>query len=246
MLFFAMACSLPLAAADFHKTYDRASSGIITVFTLHGDIRLSAYDGKDIDVTAVKKGPDRDLVEVQDNSFGNQIQLLSRYLDFGRSNATVDYEIRVPKEIFYTSIHLKSNSGTVTVKGVSGSIWLETVGRSIEVRDVEGMLRASSVSGDVKGFLKQTTYRSVLHFSSISGNCSVQAPADLSAQVYLESASGQLKTDFPLETKETRYGSGKFAHGKVGAGNQVLDIRSGSGAVSLSKKPPESAGKAEK
>jgi DUF4097 and DUF4098 domain-containing protein YvlB len=247
MVFFAMAFSVPLAeAADFHKTYDRASSGFITIFTWNGDIKLSGYDGRNVEVTAVKKGPDRDLVEIQDDSFGNHVHLFSKYLDFGRNNATVDYEVRVPKEIFYNQIYLKSNSGTITVKGVAGSLRLETVGRAIEVRDVEGMLMASSVSGDVKGYLKQTTYRSVLRFASISGNISVQAPPDLSAQVHLESASGRLKTDFPLEAKETRYGSGKFAFGKLGAGNQVLDIRSVSGAVTLSKKQAEGAGKAAK
>ena len=244
IFFFTVAFGLPLLeAADFHKIYDRAPSRSITILTWHGDIRLSSYDGNSVEVSAVKKGPDRDLVEIQEGGGGNRIHLFSRYLDSKRNNAAVDYEIRVPKGIFYDNIHLKSNSGTITVEDVAGSIRLETVGRAIEVRDVEGTLIATSVSGDVNGYLKQTTHRNMLRFSSSSGNVVVHALADLNAQVHLESASGQLKTEFPLETKELRYGPGKFAHGKLGTGNQVLEARSVFGAVNLLKKPLESVEK---
>ena len=244
ILFFTVAFGLPLLeAADFHKIYDHVPSRNITILTWHGDIKLSSYDGNSVEILAVKKGPDRELVAIQEGGSGHRIHLFSKYLDSKRSNATVDYEIRVPKGIFYDNIHLKSNSGTITVEGAAGFIRLETVGRAIEVRDVEGTLIATSVSGDVKGYLKQTTNLNMLRFSSSSGNVVVQAPVDLNAQVHLESASGQLKTDFPLEVKEMRYGPGKFAHGKLGTGNQVLEARSIFGAVNLFKKPLESVEK---
>jgi len=243
IFFFTVALGLPLLeAADFHKIYDSVHSRSITILTWHGDIKLSSYDGNSVEVLAVRKGPDRDLVKIQEGG-GHGIHLFSRYLDSKRNNATVDYEIHVPKGIFFDNIHLKSNSGTITVEGAAGFIRLETVGRAIEARDVEGTLIATSVSGDVKGYLKQTTNLNMLRFSSSSGNVVVQAPVNLNAQVHLESASGQLKTDFPLEVKEMRYGPGKFAHGKLGTGNQVLEARSIFGAVNLFKKPLESVEK---
>jgi hypothetical protein len=292
-MFFAVALSFPMAAAaDFQKTYEDAANRRITIFTLHGDIKLSGYDGKNIDISAVKKGPDSDRVEILDVSIGNQINIFPRYLESARNNATVDFEIRVPKELFYNAepdakprggrapnpqfqnspggppappvppappgqpapspargrqmqhtIYLKSNSGQITVSDVAGSIFVETGGRNIEIQNVEGRLYASSVSGDIKGLLKQSSRQSMLRFSSISGNISIQAPDDISAQVYIESAAGQVKTDFPLETKERRYGPGKFIQGKLGAGNHTLDIRSLSGAINFSKKPPEAKDK---
>jgi hypothetical protein len=279
-----MALSLATAAAaDFQKTYDNAANRRITVVTLHGDIKLSGYDGKDIDISAVKKGPDSGLVEIEDAGFGNHIYKFQRYLEHGRCNAAVDFEIRVPKELFYDAaapdakpqvvrglkpafpkfpagtpipsaphapqyprgegasyaIYLKSNSGQITISDVAGSIRAETGGRIIEVRDVEGRLSVSSVSGDIKGLLKQASRHSVMQFSSISGNISVQAPDDISTQVYIRSESGQVKTDFSLETKEMRYGPGKFIQGKLGGGSQELDIRSLLGAINFHKKPSE-------
>ena len=409
MMLFAIVLSLPMAtAADFKKTWDNAANRRITVSTLHGDIKLIGYDGKDIEISAVKKGHDRDRVEIQDASSGNQINIYARYLESTRNNATVDFEIRVPKEFFYNAapiakpqpqgvrgsglpfpkfpgetsaspvipqypnpkstasskepavsspktavlspkpeaaskgatasstesavllpkpeasskgpaasstesavllpkpetsskepaassteakspapgaklsvpgvklsapgaktqvpktpppgialypggsgqspqaIYLKSNSGQITISDVAGSIRLETGSRNIEIHNVEGMLTAISGSGDIKGVLKQTsTHRSELQLSSTSGNISVQAPADVSALVYIQSATGQVKTDFPLETRDMRY-AGKFIQGKLGAGSQRLTARSVSGAIHFTKKPSEKSEKPEK
>ena len=430
MMLFAIVLSLPMAtAADFKKTWDNAANRRITVSTLHGDIKLIGYDGKDIEISAVKKGPDRDRVEIQDAGSGNQINIYARYLESTRNNATVDFEIRVPKEFFYNAapiakpqpqgvrgsglpfpkfpgetsaspvipqypnpkstasskepavsspktavlspkpeaaskgatasstesavllpkpeasskgaaasstesavllpkpeasskgpaasstesavllpkpetsskepaassteakspapgaklsvpgvklsapgaktqvpktpppgialypggsgqspqaIYLKSNSGQITISDVAGSIRLETGSRNIEIHNVEGMLTAISGSGDIKGILKQTfTHHSELHLSSTSGNISVQAPEDVSALVYIQSATGQVKTDFPLETRDMRY-AGKFIQGKLGAGSQRLTARSVSGAIHFTKKPSEKSEKPEK
>jgi len=322
---FAIAISFRVAvAADFQKTYDDAANRRITIVALHGDIKLSGYDGEKIEISAVKKGPDRDQIVIEDVSAGNQIYIFYRYSDPARNNATVDFEIRLPKDIFYNAasnakppggqayahyfqrfpgdapappgtptpsitspspktdessaepsqvsppqksqplpkkpllpksppispgkplelhhaIYLKSNSGQITVSDVAGSMRLE--GRNIEVQNVEGTLYAFSFSGDIKGVLKQTSRRSILQLSSSSGNISVQAPEDIGAQVRIQSSTGQVKTDFPLETRELRYGSGKFIQGKLGDGNHTIEIRSLSGAIIFSKKPSEAKSK---
>jgi len=294
---FVVALSLQMAAAaDFQKNYDDAANKRITIFTLHGDIKLSGYDGKTIDISAVKKGPDRERVEIQDAGFGNHINIFPKYLEPARNDATVDFEIRVPKEIFYGAeqaakpkgsrvpgppfqkfpgempappgtppppkpsmppgrlapppprggqsphvIYLKSNSGQVTISDVAGHIRVE--GRIIEVQNVEGRLYAFSTSGDIKGVLKQASRSSELRFSSSSGNISVQAPENIGAQVHIQSSTGQVKTDFSLETKDMRYGSGKFIQGKLGDGAHIIDIRSLSGAINFSKKPAETKDK---
>jgi len=293
-----------ITAADFEKSYDDAINRRITIVVLHGDIKLSGYDGKNIEISAVKKGADSERVVIEDASAGNHINIFSRYLDPARNNATVDFEIRVPKEVFYNTgpmskpqgervmyfqrfldraptptpsdapespkppppsdlpaqpkppppagavtppkippppggmqfphaIYLKSNSGHITISDVAGSIRLE--GQNIEARNVEGTLYAYSTSGDIKGVIGQASRRSVLQFSSSSGNISLQAPDDISAQVRIQSSSGQVKTDFPLETREMRYGSGKFIQGRLGNGNSIIDIRSLSGAIIFSK-----------
>ena len=315
IILFAMAISLPVAAADFQKTYDDAPNRRITIVAHHGDIKLSGYDGENIEISAVKKGTDRDQVVIEDISVGNHIHIFSRYSDPALDDATVDFEIRLPKEVFYIAdpdakpqggrvlnpyfqrspgdapappgtstmsntsqlpkteenrskssqtspspktlpsqktpllpkiplsparavqlphaIYLKSNSGQISVSDIAGSIRLE--GLNIEIQNVEGTLYAFSTSGDIKGVLKQTSRRSVFQFSSSSGNILLHAPEDIGARVNIQSSTGQVKTDFPLETRDLRYGSGKFIQGRLGDGNHTIEIRSSSGAINFLK-----------
>ncbi len=73
-------------------------------------------------------------------------------------------------------------------------------------------------------------------FRSISGNVEVSAPSNLDALVDMSTASGMLKTDFPIDVQERRYGPGREARGRLGSGKQILWINSQSGRVSLIQK----------
>lgn len=232
-----LAFCLPLAwAQDFRKIYTLAPGGSITVINPLGNIKITGYSGKEIEVLASRKGPDRENVSIQDNSFGNRIHLFPRYLEFGHGDASVDFNIRVPRTVEYNFSHLKSTSGKLEISGVRGRIWAESVGGSIEVRDVQGLISASSVSGSVYGDLAPDSRRSNLMLASISGNISVHAPTNLDALVHMESSSGLLRTNFPIEVHEARYGSGKSAFGKLGTGTQSVSMRSIFGDVSLEHK----------
>jgi hypothetical protein len=237
----AIAFGLPLAnAQDFRKSYAIGPKGNIRIVNPQGNIKVYGYTGKEIEVLAFKKGPDRDFLEIQDNSFGNQISLFPRYLQFGRAiprmNASVDFEIRVPKSIEYNFSPIKSLSGNVEVTNVIGSVWAESVGGNVEIRDVQGLINASSISGSVHGDFKQTPRLNKMWFRTISGSILVKAPFNLNAMVKMQSDAGLLKTDFPIEIQEMRYGLGKFVDGKLGAGTQTVDIRSVYGNISLIQK----------
>jgi hypothetical protein len=72
----------------------------------------------------------------------------------------------------------------------------------------------------------------------VSGNVTVRAPADLNAYIDMSTVSGSLRTDFPIEVMERRYGPGQSARGRVGPQGSDginLRIRSVSGRISLVK-----------
>jgi DUF4097 and DUF4098 domain-containing protein YvlB len=74
-----------------------------------------------------------------------------------------------------------------------------------------------------------------MKFSSVSGNVAVRAPASLDADIEMSSVSGSLKTDFPIEIQERRYGPGRSARGRLGGGASNLRITSVSGRISLTR-----------
>jgi len=222
-----------VVAQDFNKNYNLPPDGRIVISLLRGDIKISGYEGKEIEVVVVNKGSDRDLVEIQDSSFGNRIHLIPQYKQYKPfQDVSVDFEIRVPKTVRY-NFEINVTSGKITVYDVMGFIGLESRSSSIELRDVQGIIKANSINGNIICNLSKTFDRNDIRLSSNSGNVSVQAPADLSARVYMESSAGRLKTDFPLEIQGRRYGQGQTATGKLGAGNQFLSIRSAWGSVNL-------------
>jgi hypothetical protein len=230
----AVALSLQLSfAQDFKRSYAISESRHIVIWNYRGSIKVTGYAGDSVEIVAKKKGPDRELIEIIDNSFGDRIDVHPRYLEFGRGNAMVDFEVRVPTKTDYNFDRVSSIGGNVEVSDIRGRLRAESRFGNVEVNDVRGLVSASSVSGNVSVNIDQASGRNNMRFSSISGNVMVRAPADLDALIDMSSMSGLLKTDFPIEIQEMRYGSGRSARGKLGTGSQLLHIRSVSGEVSL-------------
>jgi hypothetical protein len=223
-------------AQDFQKSYVLPPGGQILIGNILGDVKVEGYKGDTIEVVAKKKGPDQDQVEIRDRSFQDRIDLHSVYRTPGAGNASVDFVVRVPSSIPYNFSRISSFSGKVEVSNVIGRLRAESVRGEVEIRCVSGLMSASSHSGNVSVEVDQAEGRNNMRFSSISGNVNVRAPAGLDALVDMSSISGLLKTDFPIEIQERRYGSGRSARGRLGAGKQVLFMTSVSGIVSLIQK----------
>jgi hypothetical protein len=227
---------LPAFAQDFRRNYTIRAGGQIVIGSRLGDVKVTGYTGESIEVVANKKGPDRDLIEIVDDSFGDRIELHTRYLQFGRGNARVDFEVLVPESVEYNFSRLSSFSGKVEVSDVVGRLRAESVRGDVEIRNVTGLVSAFSVSGNVRVDIDKVSGRSNMRFSSISGNIDVRAPGNLDALIDMSSESGLLRTDFPIDVQELRYGPGRSARGKLGSGRQILRISSVSGQVSLLQK----------
>lgn len=67
-----------------------------------------------------------------------------------------------------------------------------------------------------------------------SGDISIQAPASLGAEVEIETASGDIETDFALQV--TRHSRDHLV-GRIGDGQGTVSIETGSGGVQLLKNP---------
>jgi hypothetical protein len=232
-----MAIGLQLALAkDFQKKYTLPPGGMIIIENIVGDIIVKGYKGDAIEAQASKQGADRDSIEILDTSTGNRIEIRIRPTQFRRVDAKVEFEIRVPRSIEYNFARLSSFGGNVQISDVTGQLRAESVRGNVELSGVKGLVSASSFSGNVRMDIGKSEDRNNMRFSSVSGNIDISAPSDLNALVDMSSASGVLKTDFPLEIEESRYGPGRSARGRLGMGIQILRARSVTGRVSLSQK----------
>jgi DUF4097 and DUF4098 domain-containing protein YvlB len=230
------------AARDYDKSYSIPPFGQIFISNTSGTIKVSACEGKEVHVAATINGPDREFLRIQDNSTPGRVEIFPRYLQFGKGNASVDFDVRVPRGIDY-HLNVWSFSGRVEMDGARGRIVARSNSGDVSMKKVRGFAMASSVSGSVSGELERTRETNNVLYTSISGNIAVEAPADVDATIDMSSHSGGIQTDFPVEVKDMRYGPGKLAKLKLGSGRQIVSMRSTYGRVSLTRQKPAPAPK---
>jgi DUF4097 and DUF4098 domain-containing protein YvlB len=221
-------------AQDFHKTYAIPSGGHITIKNVSGNVKVTGYKINTIEVVATRVGRDKDLVQVEDLSSGDRIDLRVKYPESCNCDASVNFDVRVPSGVDYNYDRLASVSGDVEVNGISGRLKAESVSGNISVQAITGIVSATSVSGDVDVQIAGSGPGD-MKFSSVSGNVNITAPANTNADVEMSSVSGSLNTDFPIEIQAASHGPGRSAHGRIGAGMNRLHITTVSGKVSLSR-----------
>lgn len=239
------------AAQDFQKSYNLGDGGAVEIANVSGDITLTGYEGSAVVVSAYKQGRDREQVEVEDTSTQGRVSLRAKYPENCNCDASVRFEVRVPRsanlafdristasgnvraEGFTGRLHLSTASGDVTVRGVGGEIKAASASGTVRVADATGTVNASTASGDVEVELTRLDGAGDLKFSSASGDVHVRMPSNLDARVSISTVSGDIETNFPIEVKHSRYGSGSRAEGQLGSGTRTLKISSASGNVSL-------------
>jgi DUF4097 and DUF4098 domain-containing protein YvlB len=232
-----MVCGLILAASataqDFQKSYRLTAGSDVRIGNISGNVTLTGYDGDSIVVNAIKDGPDRDKVEIEDKSAGDRVDIGVKYPEHCNCRVDVRIEVKVPRSISYNFRHISSVSGDVEVSGISGKVHASSVSGNVHVKDVTGAVNASAVSGNVEVDISRLEGTDSMKFSSVSGNVNVMLPNNLDADIQMSSLSGSLKTDFPIEVKERRYGPGRSAQGRVGNGSRSLNVSAVSGSVTL-------------
>ena len=135
----------------------------------------------------------------------------------------------------------KSNGRSVSIETGSGDVVASQLqATEVAVRTGSGAIRASGVkapqvgletgSGGVTVELQGTVDRLDIHTGS--GDIAITAPASLGAQVDMQTASGDLDSDFPLSV--TRSGADHL-RGTVGDGKGRISVETGSGGVRLLK-----------
>ena len=145
-----------------------------------------------------------------------------------------------------------TGSGDVQVSGFRGTeLTVDTGSGEVTVSEVEtGELRIETGSGDIRiggatapALALETGSGSVtaelladfrdLSVETGSGNISVTAPGTIGAEVEIETASGDIETDFPLQV--TRHARDHLV-GRIGNGGGRIAMETGSGDIRLLKR----------
>ncbi|MDG2527006.1 DUF4097 family beta strand repeat-containing protein [Stenotrophomonas sp. HITSZ_GD] len=113
-------------------------------------------------------------------------------------------------------------SGDVSVQTVSGSIGLQAGQVS--------RLRAETVSGSMDLGVARFAPGGSIDLQTVSGRIDLGLPKDVSAQLRVETFSGDIQSDAG-EVQRPEYGPGRHLDVRLGGGNGDIDINSHSGSV---------------
>lgn len=246
-----LAATSSLFGQDFQKNHPLPEGGGISVQNISGDVTVTGYDGQTVQVLGYKEGRDRERVTIEESLAGNNLSVHIRYPRNCNCQASVRFDVKVPRARNFNfdsitsvsgdveisgvagKIDAKSVSGNVVVHKATGSVEAKSTSGNVRISEINGSVNAASVSGDVEVSITQLGAGQDMDFTSISGDVHVRLPAGVDAEVKMTTLSGSLQTDFPLTIEKGRFSPGRRANGRLGAGTHRLKLSSISGDVSL-------------
>jgi DUF4097 and DUF4098 domain-containing protein YvlB len=225
----------------FEKAYSMEGASKVSVENVNGKIEAYAWDRPYLKVRAVKsaRGPRAEetlrLTEIRVRKIGDEIRLetvnprrrrLFGFLDLGSRNAHVDYVLHIPT---LTQARLETCNGKVLAIGMGRAIACDAVNGSIEIRDVFGPVRASTVNGSVRIVFRGQLRDS--HVETVNGSVDVAFARGSSIRYDLETVNGRIEGDFALAV-EGKYGP-KEARGHYNGGAEPLRCETVNGSIRL-------------
>jgi DUF4097 and DUF4098 domain-containing protein YvlB len=158
---------------------------------------------------------------------------------------TLDLTILVPAR---TSANLRTvNNGHILVSGISGEINVDNVNGNVTLQDVSGYAVAHALNGELKANFKTVDAQKPMAFSSLNGDIEVTFPADLKANISLQSDRGEVYSDFDVQfqpraqqpiVEDSRNKGGTFRvrvektiRGTINGGGQEIQFKNFNGTI---------------
>ena len=225
----------------FEKTYSMEGVARVSIENVNGHIEAIASDKPVFKVKAVKRATGGRaeetlrLTEIRVTKVGDEIRVetinpkrrrLFGFLDFGSSNAEVDYTLQIPAQ---TEVRFETCNGKVLANGFVGILSGDAVNGSIELANLEGPTSASTVNGSVRLSFKGPFKKS--RVETVNGSIDIAFDKGSPISYELETVNGRIEGDFALAV-EGKFGP-KEARGKLNGGGEALRCETVNGTIRL-------------
>jgi hypothetical protein len=190
----------------------------VTLDTFDGSVQVQAWNQSEVRVEIEKRGPDREIaaaLEVRASQDGNRIRVEApapkvarEFIGIGNySGPSVSFIVRLPSNVKLTAI---TRDGSIAVDDVNGSV---------NLRSGDGSIRASGVTGDLTAHTDD-------------GSVSL---ARVNGRVALETGDGSVRVQGRFEDLQVKTGDGSIIieADEGSAMKDDWDISTGDGSISL-------------
>jgi len=225
-----------------------SSGDPVEIYTVNGDIVAEEWSSDQVEVTYIitcDSEEELDFINVECNTSSGIICEVDYDNDWeGSHSGTVDFEVKIPSEIF-VEIELASVNGDVILSGGKGEAVLEAVNGNIIADNFAGELSVHCVNGDIE----VSESPGIIIAELVNGNidCNINALEDdlelaavngtiyldlgTDAEVEIETISGEIEIAdyFNAYITENIVGSSS----EFGAGEFLIEISTVSGDIKI-------------
>jgi DUF4097 and DUF4098 domain-containing protein YvlB len=175
----------PAHADRVEKHFAVQSKPKVTVRNSSGRIQVKAWPKNEVQVAWTNASGKMD---VETEQAGNRVEINTQANqdNISADDAKTDFEITVPVE---SELHVRTDTGNVTVDSVHGDMTFDTVGANLQLSDVDGYMLVKTIDGS----LVCTRCSGKLEANSISGNMQMLDPTLDSVRV--QTSSGNILFD---------------------------------------------------
>ena len=232
-----------LASDEWVRSYELPPGGEIQVSATNGTIDLEGYEGKTVDVRAVRTAraatgeAARELVskiaineEVTPDRVVIRTEGVSGIL-IGVSYQ-VKYQVRAPHSVV---ARMRVTNGIVTAKRFSGHLIATSTNGGVVGEEIGGKLEARSTNGTVRIALQQVSPDGVT-LRTTNGRVDLALPASAKADLSAECRNGAVTIE-GLSLDPSGEQSRRAVRGKLNGGGAPIDIETTNGAVRIRSLP---------
>jgi len=140
------------------------------------------------------------------------------------------------------------NDGEIIVSNITGKLVLENVNGPITATNITGSVIAESVNQDITVSFAGISADQAMSFTSVNGNLNLGLPANTGAELHIDSAEGEIVSDFEVEVQPSKpiISREDGRHGvevrvesvivaKINGGGPVIKLKTLNGNINITK-----------
>jgi hypothetical protein len=215
-----------------------ATGSILALKNSVGSITIEGLDVTECNVTAkisVKAPTDEEAeklaeqIKIELDRDGNTLTVRTeKPRTKKRRSISISFDITVPKQ---TALELESDVGKIRVSNITEKIKAKTDVGQITCKEISGDIDLRADVGTVKVVYSKTAPAACnANITTNVGGIDLTTPPNFSAAVDADTDVGSIRTDLPLTVKGK---IGKSLHGKIGAGEGKLYLRTDVGSIRI-------------
>jgi DUF4097 and DUF4098 domain-containing protein YvlB len=225
---------------EFHQIYPLSSGGRIELDNINGAAQITAWEGNQVKVDAIKYGRNRERLneaKIVVNAESNYLSIRTEYLDHdhtfsddeGDHPASVEYTLMVPRTANLDEIKLVN--GPLEIQNVSGEVQASCINGNLTASGLSNHVKLSTINGRLQVRMDAVP-ASDLELASVNGGLELTLPSDAKAQLEASTVHGGIDSDFGLHVNHHRW-LGHDLRGELGGGGTHIRLSNVNGHIEI-------------